>query len=100
TASRFVTSTGADPHAVTAPSNASAAATAIVATPAPALPSPSVANELPADLPAAGRAARVARSGPARDAAPPPLPQPRVGPCTAAVAALGLCNPVPLQGGP
>src|SRR5437870_112264 len=39
TASRFVTSTGAGPNAVTAPSNASPASTAILATPAPPPPS-------------------------------------------------------------
>ena len=96
TASRLATSTAAEARAVAPPATAGPPSTAIAETPAPP-PLPSVAIALPIDPPAAGRPVRAGRSVSARDVAvplsAPPAPQPRVGPCTAAVAALALCDP-------
>jgi hypothetical protein len=98
TASRLATSAAPEARAVPLPATAGPPSTAIAETPAPQ-PMPPVAIALPIDPPAAGRPARAGRSVSERDVAPPPAPapQPGVGPCTAAVAALALCDPAQIQ---
>jgi len=95
TASRLVTNAAAE---APAPPRAPAGPPAAVIVEAPASPSPPpVAITLPAEPPAAGRPVRAGLSAVPRDVSPPALPPGVAGPCTAAVAALGLCTLAPIQ---